>query len=1254
MANTRQAKSNKSNRIAIGVLIIIVSLFCFLSLVGALGGVGKMVYGFLAGFFGLAAYAYSLMGLIGGIAITFNVRPRMRASRFFVYFGLLLIGVLALQVYTSSAHIVNADYGTYLVLCYENTNTAGGMMLGIVAYPLMKAITSVGALVVVCAAFFVLALFAILPSIKRNVTYNVATKSERDRAVKQKRAPLFAKKSREADGHPIDAPDAPVLTDLSQPSNKGGNLFVVDVDGDPLQKKSRKIKGADGYNPLYPNAMGGIEDDIVSARAEYVDKYSARRLAKDILLGAGPNEENLSKFNTITNPNEALSSVGAPYNALKRNELRNKLGIDTAQNAIKEDFMARYRADGAPVSDARASMTTDTRTSLPSNDGFGGQTPVGGSTVDGVRRDSEVLDFKKDFNTLKQEQLQRFSEMYSNVKPEFEATAYSTPKDNDGVRAETVKKEVAKPSRVIPRPGAEINQTVSKAESAVAQQSVTAGMQGAVNRALSNSELPKPRQKEEIVAEAYDVPVADKTRAVQQSDSLGTPIQKSTNTPKMPRAFAATALTDEEKARIESEEKSFFSATPNATRNVTDAPATTQRGYSQNQSGYPQNQNGYTQRQTDGRGDGVNAQSRGTTPSARPSYEMSKATLQPDKARYVDGGSTAMGEVPSAPAPIQTNVTSGDMSRAAIQSATAIAKQSPKEIEAAEMKARIENIKQARKEAPPLSAFEQAEKLKEEKMRAAQNRGMQKATQTAKKLDSFAEEKGRVSQVTMEQAISQVTPKRPYAAPPMNLLDPPVPEVSQNEDYETKKAALIRTLGSFGITAEVISIKVGPTFSMYTLKVEMPRGKTINFISSLENDVAMQMEEESVRIIAPIPGKNAVGIEVPNKHRRIVRLSEIIGSPVFNQSKSPATFALGTNLYGENYAIDVRSLPHALIAGATGAGKSCCINSIIISLLYKASPDDVRFIMVDPKRVELSIYAGIPHLLMDEIICDTDKAIRALNWAITEMNRRIQYLSDVKFRDIDEYNADCEKHGYEKMPRIIIVVDEFADLMSMGKKAVEDSINRIARLARAVGIHLLLATQRPSVDVVSGTIKNNLPSRVAFKVTSSFDSKTILDSVGAEKLLGNGDLLYMTPKSATLERMQGAFISNEEVKRVVDYVKEHNDSYFDNKIKDAIFNEKEEDKSEGGSKSRKNAGGVPSELFDALRMGIELNGPITISNMQRRLGLGWPKAAKIYDMMDDMGYLSQDENDAKKKRVNITAEELDEIIRESEGEGSEE
>lgn len=1222
MADTRQAKANKGNRIAAGVLVIIVSLFCFLSLVGALGGVGRMVYSFLCGFFGLAAYAYSLMGLIIGIAVTFNVRPKMRLSKALTYFGLLILGIFALQIYTSSTHIVGANYAEYLLACYNNTNTAGGMLLGVPAYPLMKVITSVGALIAACVAFFILAFFAIYPSIKRNVTYTVATKGERDKklkAPKQKRS-FFSKKNKQiAQSSPlVEAQSAPTITDFNT-AGTGRGLYVVDVPGDPLQQKiNKKALGAEGYspldsfNPLYPNAQGTVEDDVKRPiKPVGADKFSARNIARDILFGSGPSNDNLARFDTVKDPNNALSSVSAPYSAVRRNELKSKLGVDATQSAIREDFMSRYRAV-QPEPQSTTSQTSQTSEKASATSKI--QTP---------------LDFKRDFSALKQEQTQRFGQMYA--KPEFEAGVHMEQQDEACLIAEPVKKEVVKPTKTYD--GAEaINSTIQKANDSVAKQQVNVGMLGALNRAISGEEEQKPVVKEEIVSEAYEKPKTDmvfiarekgeNTQNTAQPTTQKT-VENNVVAPSQPAKSAQTAQTPvvapKKAASIDELDRSGYKPVQ--------GEAKLPRAFAQTAVEEEKTETNFF--------GGI-----GKTKPVK-TYEMSKATLENQRPKYVDEDKTVGGDNPSAPAPVQQKVTGGDMSRAAIQSTTAIAKNSAKDIENAEVKARIQNIKQAIKETPQVGQYEREALMREEKMKASQSRGIQK-DETPKKNDA------RLTQVNMDQAISQASPKRPYVAPPISLLNPPAPEIDQNEDYEQKKEQIINTLAFFSITGEVIDIMVGPTFTMYKLRVEMPRGRTIGYISSLESDIAMKMEAGSVRIIAPIPGENAVGIEVPNKHRRNVNLSEIIQSPEFNNAKAPATFALGKNLYGQSRVVEIKKLPHVLIAGATGAGKSCCINSIIVSLLYKASPDDVRLILIDPKRIEMSVYAGIPHLLMDEIICDTDKAIRALNWAISEMERRIKFLADVNYRDIDEYNADCQKNGYEKMPRIVIIVDEFADLMSTGKKAVEDTVNRIARLARAVGIHLMLATQRPSVDVISGTIKNNFPSRVAFKVTSSFDSKTILDTVGADKLLGYGDLLYMMPGASDLERMQGAFISNEEVKKVVDFVKAKNDAYFDNNIKDAIFKDKEEEKPAQSKDAREgNKDKIPPELFDALQLGIELreeqDAPISISFMQRRLGLGWPKAAKIYDKMDLMGYLTPDEHDPKKKKVNITYEELEEL-----------
>ena len=1109
--NTRQTKANTFNRIALSVLIILVSLFCLLSISGALGGVGEMVYGVIVGFFGLASYAYSVVGIIIGICILFGAKIKISIPKLLLLIGIFAFGILALQIHTSNAHIVGANYKSYLLACYYKTNTAGGMLYGILAYPLMKSITTVGALSLSCALIFALALIACFPFVKKNVTYTSTKKSHRD----SKKISQPNKVAPSVGYHKLDGQKSPSITDFNGTDGQG--LYIVEVDGDPLQRKSRRLKGADGYNPLFPNALGNLEDELKVPENSYkADEFTPRGLARDILFSQQPNAESIDRFNANKNLNDAMSNVGAPFSAVRRNELKNKLGIDSTKNAIKNDFLTRY---SDRVNEENSSSSEELN-KLKLN---------------------ENIDFKNDYDTLKQDQIKKFNEMYfTDEKPEFESTAYFNAEEENSKNQIPLKKEVAKPK--VNRSHLDINQsTANKAQDAINKQTASnmAGFQGAVARAINGEE-----QSEKIYeAVGYDRP------------KFGS--KKSEKKNKIPRAF--------EDSSVDKNNDSLFDA-----KNF--------------------------------------------------SNKDKKTSFEKQNAQMTKYGYKKENEI-------------------AKRAQDAISKKSNEEIKA---------IKQAQKEVPPLSEYEFIEESKEnrlkiEKVRA--NRENSKSEQMAKKMNNFDTKKERITQVNIDQAISQVSPKSPYVAPPLSLLNAPEPEISQNEDYEYKKRVLVDTLAFFDIGAEVTDIMVGPTFSLYTLKIEMPRGKTIGSIVNLENDIAMKMEEESVRILAPIPGKNAVGIEVPNKHRRIVRLSEMICSPSFNKSKSPATFALGKNLYGNDYVCNVKELPHMLIAGATGAGKSCCINSVIISLLYKASPEDVRLILIDPKRVELSVYEGIPHLLLDEIICDVDKAIRAFNWAITEMNRRIEYLSNLKYRDIDEYNEDCKKQGYEKMPRIVIVVDELADLMSMGKKSVEDSINRIARLARAVGIHLILATQRPSVDVVSGTIKNNLPSRVAFKVTSGPDSRTILDANGADKLLGNGDLLYMTPKVALPERMQGAFISNSEVKAVVDFIKKYNDSYFDSTIKDAIFKEPVDEKAAKKKSAPKS--NIPPELFEALRIGMNNGGTISISHLQRKLGLGWPKAAKIYDMIDDMGYLVQDEKDPKRKRINITAEEFEELVREN-------
>lgn len=1228
MNDTRQVRANTANRIAFGVLILLVSLFAFICDCGAFGGVGKMVSSFLIGFFGLADYAYSLIGIAVAVAIIFNVRVKMIPSKIVKLSLLLVFGIWALHIYSSSGHLPGNGYGEYLLACYHGTNTAGGMLYGIISYPLMKLITTVGALVVVCAAFFIMGFIACIPTIKKDVTYTTVSRSKYGSKIDS---------GAKVRGSRMDRQKSPSITDFGGES--GGNaLYVVDVEGDPLSKSRRKMKGAEGYDPLYPNAGAHYEDEQRARTTKTKpDKFNTRSLARDILFSPTPEEDSLSKYNTMTNPDEALANPGASFGAVRRNELRRKLGVDNSDAMARDMVRERYFGETAPNSGV--SDNSQDRQSNIINPDARGASALGYSSFDALKADRTKL----------------FGEMFSGKEGEKAADSQTASATSGGFgysgsgsapADKPVKREVPKPTRPVLKPP--VDNRTATATPPQSSASNMAGLHGSVSRAITGEEKAKAPQANSIPeATAYEkagvpptaakadafnsaVLAAQQAVSAQQPQAARSafgqtqrPAQPAEQQRKVPRAFEGTAVTPEKQETPSPSIPNAFSANLapadrvggfGTTAQTAKAPQSAEPAPSLRQSSVPAYEQNRQQRSASA-DSSANLFANSATAETAPHTEAQR--------KVQDAISRGVKQTDDAPA--------FDTTGKVIQQSM-FAKQ------------QMENIAKARKEAPPLASYEHIAEERSKRIYAPRDKSLQKTENLAKKMANDTS-KERLTQVNMEQAISQVTPRKPYIAPPMKLLVPPEPAVSQDEDYEYKKRVLVETLNFFDVNAEVVEIKVGPTFSLYTLHVEMPKGRTIGSLVSLENDIAMKMEEESVRILAPIPGKNAVGIEVPNKKRRIVRLSEILQSAKFNQSKSPATFGLGKDLFGEEYVCDIKELPHMLIAGATGAGKSCCINSLIISLLYKASPEEVRLIMVDPKRVELSVYSGIPHLMLDEIICDVDKAIRALNWAITEMQRRIEYLSNLKYRDIDEYNQNCEKEGYEKMPRIVVIVDELADLMAQGKKAVEDAINRIARLARAVGIHLILATQRPSVDVVSGTIKNNLPSRVAFKVTSGPDSRTILDAGGAEKLLGNGDLFYMTPKIANPIRMQGAFISNSEVKSVVDFIKEHNESYYDERVKDAIFKEKTEEPAEGGKSSGKKAAdkdAIPPEVFEAVRMGLEGN-LITISSMQRKLGLGFPKAAKIFDIMKDMNLIEPDP-ESKKHKVCITEEDLEELM----------
>lgn len=478
-----------------------------------------------------------------------------------------------------------------------------------------------------------------------------------------------------------------------------------------------------------------------------------------------------------------------------------------------------------------------------------------------------------------------------------------------------------------------------------------------------------------------------------------------------------------------------------------------------------------------------------------------------------------------------------------------------------------------------------------------------------------------------------------YKFPPLSLLKETknTNGAALSAELDGTADKLVETLKSFGVDTRVVDISRGPTVTRYELQPSA--GVKISKITNLADDIALNLATAGVRIEAPIPNKAAVGIEVPNKASAVVGVRGILESPAFSSAKSKLTVALGRDIGGNAIVADIGKMPHGLIAGATGSGKSVCINSIIISLLYKASPDEVKLLMIDPKVVELGIYNGIPHLLVP-VVTDPRKAAGALGWAVSEMEKRYKMFADRGVRDLAGYNRFVESLNdpeVKQMPHIVIIIDELADLMMTAPNEVEDSINRIAAKARAAGMHLIIATQRPSVDVVTGVIKANIPTRIAFAVSSHIDSRTILDTAGAEKLLGRGDMLFSPVGSSKPKRIQGCFVSDEEVEAVVEYVKGDHTADYDDDVMVEIERQAAVDKKQKTGLPEDGPGDDPM-LNDAIRVVVE-NGMASTSLLQRKLKLGYARAARIVDEMEQRGVVGPYEG-SKPRKVLITKDQL--------------
>ena len=491
------------------------------------------------------------------------------------------------------------------------------------------------------------------------------------------------------------------------------------------------------------------------------------------------------------------------------------------------------------------------------------------------------------------------------------------------------------------------------------------------------------------------------------------------------------------------------------------------------------------------------------------------------------------------------------------------------------------------------------------------------------------------AQDIQKEIIAEAKPVYEYNFPPIDLLKPSHNDAnSADAELEMKANAdtLVNTLKSFGVMTRIVDIHRGPTVTRYELQPSA--GVKISKITNLADDIALNLAAEGVRIEAPIPGKAAVGIEVPNRIKDTVTMRDIIDTEEFKNAKSKLTFAVGKNIDGDIVLGDISKLPHIIIAGTTGSGKSVCTNGIIMSILYNATPDEVRLVLIDPKVVEFKIYDGIPHLLIP-VVTDPRKAAGALAWAVQEMLKRYKLFADNNVRDINGYNEKAQStDGMEPLPRIVIIIDELADLMMAAAGEVEDSICRLAQMARAAGMHLIIATQRPTVDVITGLIKANIPSRIALKVASGIDSRSIINEIGAEKLLGQGDLLYFPTGFAKPVRVQNCFTSDKEVSAVVDYIKNGAGSVeYDEGIMSEIENNIPVPKGEKPADNGKSYdSGSDDDLVERAIECVIDNGQCSTSYLQRKLKLGYARAARIVDELEEMGVVGPQDG-AKPRQI---------------------
>lgn len=1139
----------KGNAIASGLLLVIVAVLCFVSLVGGFGGVGKMIRSFMLGFFGLASYAYSVCLFLVGVLIMFQRRPSQPIKNIVLATLIFVFGLIVFQANTSQ-NMINYSYGDYLIKCYEVDFTAGGMLYGIITYPIMKAITPLATIIVFSLFMVAMAIVMALPLVNKEFTFSFSRKDRPSSYNKD----VVSRVRREKPSK-VDTPKEPSLTMFDDEQEEtiscgSGNISYKRLANDKMADfdggKSSRFKGfnkSNEYNEdtdfdenmdiasasdseeedlrrkealkkLYPekkdgllNYDGTILEDIrkVNQEKEEEDKYKNINLS-EIIKQSNTEEgkrklvdQKLQEYKSMEQPSQPVENTEKPEE--KEEELDNCHYVD--QYGVKRRY---YGLDLQKTIEENSRKMRE--------------------KMEGDKNNAEELERQKKLEAERLEAERRKAE-----EKEAERLRLEEEKKRNQERIERAR-ELEKSAREY-----QLNRLESEIGGLPNDDNDTSKADefNKIHFNLGVNSVSEPKVEPVIIDENDEIqedkpaienvePVIDKLEPVIEKVE---PIVKTTEKPKVKTVdFSYESVNNEEKKKVYDK------------------------------------------------------------------YDIEEPTGEKFEEFIQE-------EMDSSP--VNANVNAG----------------------------RRSDFGGTHKK-----KFMNEENIEFLKMALGKNEEVEQPSEKKVEDEKYP---------YVPKYISSGSYK--YRPPKIDLLQAYDTHYQKADDYIIKGQKIEETLRGLGIETKVVEYTQGPAFSRYELEVD-PTINLSKLVNARDNLSLALATKGSVRIEAPISGKSLVGVEVPNDKRATVGLREVISSKEFFNPDSELSFALGKDISGKIFIGDINKLTHLLIAGSTGSGKSVCLNSILASILYKYSPEDVRFILVDPKRVELSVYNGIPHLLIPEAIKEPDQAIAALKWLDREMVRRLELFEEVGSRNLYGYNRKVDPEN--KLPRIILVIDEFADIMVQSQKIgseMEDLISRIARMARAVGIHMILATQRPSAEYITGSIKVNIPSRIAFATASSVNSRIIIDQVGAEKLLGNGDMLFVS-RDPEPHRMQCPFLSDEEVSNIVDYIKDNNKCVFDDRIEDEIMNctiDKPQQPETTAPTKIENKAKLDELFFKVLKFLIEdnVNSVPSITKVQREFELGFPRAGKLIDQMQKMGFLYKDN---KKYVLNITMSEYEKLL----------